>query len=90
MDKLKEAEEVLDDKMDELNGKMPPKKGEDEVKEMLLTIEKLVTEHAYHDHFRNMLRKHGVKSPAQIPSNKRGAFFKAVSATWKAKKKLNH
>jgi hypothetical protein len=88
MDKLKEAEEILDDKMCELNGKMPPKK-EDEVKEMLLTIEKLVSEHAYHDHFRNMLKKHGVKSPAQIPPDKRGTFFKTVSATWKAKKKLH-
>ena len=57
------------------------------MKEMLQSIEKLMTEHAYHDHFRKMLKIHGVKSPAQIPSEKRGEFFKTVSKTWKAKKK---
>jgi hypothetical protein len=84
MDKFIEAEELLDDRMCDLEGR--PKK-EDEVKEMLHSIEKLMTEHAYHDHFRKMLKAHGVKSPAQIPAEKRGAFFKAVSKTWKAKKK---
>jgi hypothetical protein len=81
----KEAEELLDYRMSELSG--AKKKKEDDIKEMLQTIEKLITEHAYHDHFKKMLKIHGVKSPADIPRDKRGAFFKTVSKTWKAKKK---
>lgn len=84
MDKFREAEQLLDDRISAISGHLNK---EDQMEQMLQTIEKLMTEHAYHDHFRKMLKSHGVSSPAQIPPEKRGAFFKAVSKTWKAKKK---
>ena len=40
---------------------------------------------AYKKHFNSMLKKWNVSSPADIPSDKKDDFFKAVDAGYKAK-----
>lgn len=41
----------------------------------------------YQRFFQAMLKKHGVKSPAELPAAKKKAFFQAVKKEWAAKKK---
>jgi len=40
----------------------------------------------YKSYFSSMLKKHGYKSPAEIPADKKKEFFNAVDAGWKGKK----
>jgi len=40
----------------------------------------------YKAYFSSMLKKHGYKSPADIPADKKKEFFNAVDAGWKGKK----
>ena len=50
-------------------------------------IENLIGEQSeYQAYFKSMLKKWGVKGPAQLPPDKRKAFFNAVSKGWKSKK----
>jgi hypothetical protein len=39
----------------------------------------------YKEHFRAMMKKHGVKNIADLSPEKKKAFFRAVDASWKAK-----
>ena len=43
---------------------------------------------AYKKHFNSMLKKWNVSSPADIPSDKKDDFFKAVDAGYKAKNEV--
>ncbi|MGD2072083.1 MAG: hypothetical protein PVG65_01150, partial [Candidatus Thorarchaeota archaeon] len=86
--KVKEAENELP------NGSRPL----DEPEEELDAVEKDIAENilinlfedsAYREYFKGMLKKWKIKSPAQLPPEKRKAFFSAVSKGWnkvKAKK----
>ena len=40
----------------------------------------------YKSYFSSMLKKHGYKSPADIPADKKKEFFNAIDAGWKGKK----
>lgn len=54
---------------------------------MEVIIENLINEQSeYQAFFKSMLKKWGVKGPAQLPPEKRKKFFNAVSAGWKSKK----
>lgn len=44
-------------------------------------------ENAYQKYFKEMLKKEGVKSPAELSDEEKKAFFNKVDAGWKAKKK---
>jgi len=49
-------------------------------------VEFKLSENDYREFFKSMLKKYGVKSPAQLPKDKKKTFFKAVSDGWKKKK----
>jgi len=86
----KEVTEKVDEVLEKAGP--PAKKDEDEdmeecgkVREEV--IENLISEqNPYQAYFKSMLAKWGVKSPAQLPPDKRKAFFTAVSKGWKSKK----
>jgi len=46
----------------------------------------VITENAYHDFFKGMLQKYGVKSPMQLPPDKRKLFFSDVKTGWAKQK----
>jgi len=50
-------------------------------------IEMTLNEKEYKDYFRSMMKQYGVTSPAQLSTEKKKKFFKAVSAGWKKEKK---
>jgi len=43
----------------------------------------------YKSYFSSMLKKHGYKSPADIPADKKKGFFNAVDAGWKGKNEVS-
>jgi hypothetical protein len=46
----------------------------------------ILTESAYHDYFKTVLAKYGVKSPFQLPPDKKKQFFTDVKKGWAAEK----
>lgn len=86
----KEVTEKVDEVLEKVGP--PAKKDKDEdmeecgkVREEV--IENLISEKGeYQAYFKSMLTKWGVKSPAQLPPEKRKAFFNALSKGWKSKK----
>ena len=53
---------------------------------ILYSVRKLLSENAYREFFKTMLKKWNIKSPAELKGDKKKAFFAAVSKEWKAKK----
>jgi hypothetical protein len=47
----------------------------------------LLTESAYQDFFKGMLKKYGVKSPTQLDPEKKKKFFAEVKKEWAKQKK---
>ena len=86
----KEVTEKVDEVLEKAGP--PAKKDEDDEMEECgkvreEVIENLISEqNPYQAYFKSMLAKWGVKSPAQLPPDKRKAFFTAVSKGWKSKK----
>jgi hypothetical protein len=58
-----------------------------EINEMIDSYLDTLTEHAYQDYFKSMLKKWGVKSPSQLPDEKKKEFFKDIKTGWAKNKK---
>lgn len=57
----------------------------DEATDKLLDL--ILIESEYHEFFKGMLKKYGVKSPSQLDSEKRKKFFEDIKKGWKVAKK---
>ncbi len=90
---LKETEKKVDDVLEAVSepglGKKK-KEEEEEIEECRRIREEIVVNlkenSEYQKFFVKMLAKWGVKGPAQLPTEKRKAFFNAVSKGWAAQK----
>lgn len=49
-------------------------------------MDNLLTESAYQEYFQGMLKKYGVKSPMQLPPDKKKQFFADIKKGWAAQK----
>jgi len=68
-------------------GQIKDELGKDEAqKQMEEAINNLLGENEYQDYFRSQLEKWGVKSPAELPPEKKSEFFSSVSKGWKNQK----
>jgi len=58
-----------------------------EIKETISKLKTVTEQNAYQVFFKSALAKYGVKSPTQLPPDKRRDFFKYVSKEWAKQKK---
>ena len=49
-------------------------------------LDGIVNENSYQDFFKGMLKKYGVKSPMQLPPDKKAKFYTDVKAGWSKQK----
>jgi hypothetical protein len=57
------------------------------IKKTIVELQTVNEQNAYQDFFKAALAKYGVKSPTQLPPDKRRDFFKYVSKEWGKQKK---
>lgn len=57
------------------------------IKETISNLQTVTEQNAYQEFFKSALAKYGVKSPMQLPPDKRKEFFKYVSKEWAKQKK---
>lgn len=77
--------ELQDDVEDELS-KDERQKGMTVEQMMKDSVKRLVVEEDYREYFKSMLKNWNIKSPTELPEDKRKKFFNAVDKGWKAEK----
>lgn len=57
------------------------------IEEVIKERKDTLSEAAYHDFFKSMLARFGVKSPSQLKGDRKKTFFSSIKKGWAAKKK---
>jgi hypothetical protein len=83
-DEADSVETTMDDFEDEITESLQIVRS---IKKTISELKTISEQNAYQEFFKSVLAKYGVKSPTQLPPDKRREFFKYVPKEWSKQKK---